>query len=161
MEPAEAIQKLLSNLLLSYQVQQASREIWKANVVSVYPNLTVGNIRAYTYKAREWVREGSWRLIELITCNMDYFNAVIGDEDSIECPISPQEVPGDDASEDDGAEILARDLEKRQPYPVRIAGRPWVIRPIHVSMAISCPAYQGSNDSHSVSQPRAMVARTP
>jgi hypothetical protein len=41
------MQDLLSMLVLSYTVLEASREIWKRHVISLYPNLTVEKIRAY------------------------------------------------------------------------------------------------------------------
>ncbi|RLL97667.1 hypothetical protein CFD26_105658 [Aspergillus turcosus] len=104
----EDIQELLSTLLLSYTVSEASREIWKKHVVSLYPNLTVEKIRAYMTGARDWVREGTWRLIDRIICNMAIYNSELGDVEPIQCPI-----PGGDWNDPPDEELAARYLDKR------------------------------------------------
>ncbi|KAF7115479.1 hypothetical protein CNMCM5793_002437 [Aspergillus hiratsukae] len=104
----EDIEELLTTLLLSYTVSEASREIWKKHVVSLYPNLTVEKIRAYMTGARDWVREGTWRLIDLIICNMATYNSKLGDVEPIQCPV-PDEVWNDPPDED----LAARNLDKR------------------------------------------------
>jgi hypothetical protein len=128
------MQDLLSTLLLSYTVSEASREIWKRHVISLYPNLTVEKIRAYMTGARDWVREGSWRLVDLIVCNMSFYNAVLGDVDAIICPIPDRH--WDDDPEDD---LEARDLEKRssRSFTRTIGGAEWIVRSLAVSLSSS------------------------
>ncbi|KAL4966223.1 uncharacterized protein BDV14DRAFT_199024 [Aspergillus stella-maris] len=130
----EAIQEMLTSLLLDVKASQAFYEIWNKHVVALYEHLTIAKIEAYMTESRDWVREGSWRLVELITCNMAYYNAVVGDEDYIVCledydpcpagdwdePLAEGEEYFDDGNywdEDDGSNsgggIVARSLIKR------------------------------------------------
>jgi chitinase len=114
----ESMDELLFRLAFAVgQASQADFDIWKDHVVSIYANLAVAKIQAWLAVARDWAREGTWKVIELITCNMDYFNALLGDEETIDCPIDSQDWPDDEEWDfDDDDEMYSleeRDLVKR------------------------------------------------
>ncbi|GFF29663.1 hypothetical protein IFM61606_10399 [Aspergillus udagawae] len=101
----EAMQDLLSMLLLLYTVSEASQEIWKRHVISLYLNLTVEKIRAYMTGARDWVH---W------------------DDD-------PEGDLEDDAEDDLEARDLEK--RSSQSFTRIIGGAEWIVRSLPVSLS--------------------------
>jgi hypothetical protein len=110
------VEDLLYDLVATYAATAVAREIWRTAVVSVYPNLAVKTIHAYMNTARNWVRQGSWPLVELIICNMEYYNNLLGADEVLTCECETADCC--DGAEDDDVcsdeEVLVtRSLNKR------------------------------------------------
>ncbi|KAJ5590784.1 CAZyme family GH18 [Penicillium hetheringtonii] len=116
----EAMEDLLTGLVISFVADAAKRKIWDDNVVASYPHLTPTKIRAYMDSTRDWVLKGSTFLVNQIVCHLDYYNNLLGGQEVVSCECITDNCCGaDDLAcsvndvTDDSTDLTTRNLEKR------------------------------------------------
>ncbi|KAL5042120.1 hypothetical protein BDW71DRAFT_211510 [Aspergillus fruticulosus] len=80
-----AIESLLLSLLSQRPGFTDSQllHMWEFRVEARYENLLIANLRDYAYSMIDSLREGYEGFISLIVCNLEYYNALLGNEDFV------------------------------------------------------------------------------
>ncbi|RDW64378.1 uncharacterized protein DSM5745_09789 [Aspergillus mulundensis] len=80
-----AIEYLLLYILTSPPGLTDSQRMhmWEFRVQADYRHLSAANIRDYAYRTIDTLRDGYDAFVTMIVCNLDYYNALLGNEDFV------------------------------------------------------------------------------